>query len=60
MIGLSQFINENKYDYHCIIPPFYMQMIRLSLLSYKNDNREGYSNKEIDKCLDILKQSHVE
>ena len=61
MIGISEFITEKKYDYHCVISPFYMQMIRIALESYKNSNREeNYTDKDIDTCLDILGKSKIE
>lgn len=67
MKNLDDFVNEKKYDYHCVIPPFNMQIIRQALEAYKdNDDRkknEGNGKpdiKGIDDTLELLNKSKIE
>lgn len=67
MKNLDDFVNEKKYDYHCVIPPFNMQIIRQALEAYKdNDDRKKMKEMEkpdikgIDDTLELLNKSKIE
>ena len=59
MKNLKDYINEKKYDYHCVIPPFNMEVIKRALRAYKdNDDRkknEGNGRPTKDQIEDTLK-----